>query len=66
MEYFPWPSVADVERRHILDTLRHCDGNRTRAAKLLGISIRGLRNKLRAVRQTRICCSEVERLQPVR
>ena len=30
----------------ILDTLDHCLGNRTHAAKILGISIRTLRNKL--------------------
>jgi DNA-binding NtrC family response regulator len=40
-------SVAEVERDLILDTLRHTLGNRTRAAHLLGISIRTLRNKLR-------------------
>jgi DNA-binding NtrC family response regulator len=39
-------TVADVERDLILDTLDHCIGNRTHAAKILGISIRTLRNKL--------------------
>jgi DNA-binding NtrC family response regulator len=39
-------TVADVERELILETLRHCAGNRTHAAKILGISIRTLRNKL--------------------
>ncbi len=39
-------TVADVERDLILDTLDHCHGNRTRAAGILGISIRTLRNKL--------------------
>jgi DNA-binding NtrC family response regulator len=38
--------VAEVERELILDTLDHCLGNRTHAAKILGISIRTLRNKL--------------------
>jgi DNA-binding NtrC family response regulator len=38
--------VADVERDLILETLKHCLGNRTRAANILGISIRTLRNKL--------------------
>ena len=41
-------TVADVERELILDTLSHCLGNRTHAANILGISIRTLRNKLRA------------------
>src|SRR5918997_3869825 len=39
-------NVAEVERDLILDTLDHCLGNRTHAAKILGISIRTLRNKL--------------------
>ncbi|MCB1538583.1 MAG: sigma-54-dependent Fis family transcriptional regulator [Rhodospirillales bacterium] len=40
-------SLADVERKLILDTLEHTLGNRTAAAKILGISIRTLRNKLK-------------------
>src|SRR4051794_21703933 len=39
-------TVAEVERDLILETLRHCLGNRTHAANILGISIRTLRNKL--------------------
>ena len=39
-------TVSDVERDLILDTLDHCLGNRTHAARILGISIRTLRNKL--------------------
>jgi DNA-binding NtrC family response regulator len=39
-------SVSEVEQHLILDTLDHCLGNRTHAAKILGISIRTLRNKL--------------------
>ena len=39
-------TVADVERDLILVTLKHCLGNRTHAANILGISIRTLRNKL--------------------
>ena len=39
-------TVAHVERDLILETLKHCLGNRTHAANILGISIRTLRNKL--------------------
>lgn len=41
-------SIASVEKEHILSTLDHCAGNRTHAANILGISIRTLRNKLKA------------------
>ncbi|HVY87844.1 MAG TPA: sigma-54 dependent transcriptional regulator [Hyphomonadaceae bacterium] len=41
-------TVAQVEQDLILSTLDHCLGNRTHAANILGISIRTLRNKLRA------------------
>lgn len=44
---FVGQSMAEVERRLIIDTLEHTLGNRTRAATILGISIRTLRNKLR-------------------
>ncbi|WP_425908061.1 sigma-54 interaction domain-containing protein [Nitrobacter sp. TKz-YC02] len=39
-------TVANVERDLILETLKHCLGNRTHASNILGISIRTLRNKL--------------------
>ncbi|WP_137181366.1 sigma-54 dependent transcriptional regulator [Roseomonas sp. AR75] len=42
--------VEEVEQELILETLTHCLGNRTRAAEILGISIRTLRNKLQEYR----------------
>ena len=39
-------SVAEVEKRLIFETLKATGNNKTRAAELLGISIRTLRNKL--------------------
>lgn len=39
-------SLGELEKRHILHTLDKCGGNRTHAARKLGISIRTLRNKL--------------------
>jgi DNA-binding NtrC family response regulator len=40
-------TVADMERALIFRTLEKCANNRTHAAKLLGISVRTLRNKLK-------------------
>jgi two-component system response regulator FlrC len=51
----PWPlenipddlmTIRDMERGLISKALRRTDGNRTHAAKILGISVRTLRNKL--------------------
>ena len=39
-------SLQQVERQLLLRTLAHQDGNRTRAARLLGVSVRTLRNKI--------------------
>ncbi|AIL65724.1 Transcriptional regulatory protein ZraR [Rickettsiales bacterium Ac37b] len=39
-------TVDSVEKELIMSTLKHCLGNRTHAANILGISIRTLRNKL--------------------
>jgi len=39
-------TVAAVERDLIMETLKHCYGNRTHAANILGISIRTMRNRL--------------------
>jgi DNA-binding NtrC family response regulator len=43
-------SVKAMERRLIMQTLNEVKGNRTRAAEMLGISIRTLRNKLHEYR----------------
>jgi DNA-binding NtrC family response regulator len=40
-------TLAEVVRKHIIVTLASCGGNRTHAAKILDISLRGLRDKLR-------------------
>jgi len=43
--------LDEIERRAILDTLRQTSGNQTRAAKVLGISDRTLREKIRRYRR---------------
>ena len=40
-------TLAELEKKHILAALEQCKGNRTHAAKLLDISIRTFRNKLK-------------------
>lgn len=44
--------LAELERLAIKEALRRVGGNRTHAARLLGISLRTLRNKLRAWRES--------------
>jgi DNA-binding NtrC family response regulator len=46
----PTMSVREMERALIMETLQATNGNRTQAAKVLGISLRTLRNKLREYR----------------
>jgi transcriptional regulator with GAF, ATPase, and Fis domain len=41
-------TLREVEQEHILRTLRAVDGSRTRAAKILGISLRCLQYKLKS------------------
>ncbi len=40
-------TVADVERELILQTLARCEGNRTHAARTLGMPLRTLRYKIK-------------------
>jgi DNA-binding NtrC family response regulator len=40
-------TVEAIERELVLQTLARCHGNRTHAARILGFSVRTLRNKIR-------------------
>jgi DNA-binding NtrC family response regulator len=43
----PGLKLEELERWYVLETLKRAAGNRTRAARDLGISLRGLQYKLR-------------------
>lgn len=47
----PGLTLREVERRYILSTLQNVGGNRTGAARLLGISVRCLQYKLKTYRE---------------
>jgi len=51
LEIRPGISLKEMEKAIIGVTLRETSGNRTRAAEMLGISLRTLRNKLREYRE---------------
>ena len=40
-------TVSEIERELVLQTLARCNGNRTHAARMLGLSVRTMRNKIR-------------------
>jgi DNA-binding NtrC family response regulator len=40
-------TVGEIERELVLQTLARWHGNRTHAARMLGVSVRTLRNKIR-------------------
>ena len=42
-----FPPLAEMERGYILQVMAHCQGNKSRAAELLGITRLTLRNKLK-------------------
>jgi two-component system response regulator FlrC len=49
----PFPgsvSVKEMETKLVIDALKACNGNRTKAASLLGITVRTLRNKIKEYR----------------
>jgi transcriptional regulator with PAS, ATPase and Fis domain len=59
-------TMYEVERRHILQTLAMVRGNRTKAAALLEISVRGLQNKLKAYARESAVTPPLSRLSATR
>jgi two-component system response regulator FlrC len=52
-------TIADMERELIIKTLKETGGNRTRAAELLGITVRTLRNKLNEYKEAGINVDDI-------
>ena len=46
LKIIPGTTISEMEKKLIIETLKHVNDNRTVAAELLGISVRTLRNKL--------------------
>jgi DNA-binding NtrC family response regulator len=57
-------TLAEVVRQHIVVTLASCGGNRTHAAKILDISVRCLRDKLRGYTNVGIAVTPVQQQKP--
>lgn len=55
--------LGELERMAIQEALRRVGGNRTHAARMLGISLRTLRNKLKAWRQAGVLMDEAQELE---
>lgn len=53
--------LADAERWMIMATLKKCEGNKTRAAALLGVSLKTLYNRLNAYRAQGFDLSDTDR-----
>jgi two-component system response regulator AtoC len=53
-------NLADAERWMIIATLKKCGGNKTRAAALLGVSLKTLYNRLNAYRAQGLDLSDVD------
>jgi DNA-binding NtrC family response regulator len=45
------PTLAEVEKAHILNTLKNVNGNKSQAAQLLGISLKTIYNKLASYKE---------------
>ncbi|MCS7048683.1 MAG: sigma-54 dependent transcriptional regulator [Verrucomicrobiae bacterium] len=59
-----FPTLSELERDHILAALRRCNDNRTHAARILDISVRTLRNKLKEYGYSRAASREAASARP--
>jgi DNA-binding NtrC family response regulator len=48
------PTLWEVEKNLIFDTLKEVNGNKTKASRILGISVRTMRNKLHEYKMTNL------------
>ena len=52
--------ISAIERELIIQTLGNYNGNRTRSAKILGISVRSLRDKIRSYRDQGVAVPDAD------
>jgi len=52
--------ISAIERELIVQTLGNYNGNRTRSAKVLGISVRSLRDKIRSYRNQGVAVPDAD------
>jgi DNA-binding NtrC family response regulator len=57
-------TLAEAVRKHIILALVACGGNRTHAARILNISVRCLRDKLRGYANAGIQVTPAQRTRP--
>ena len=57
-----FPSMDDVEKEHILLALGQAEFNRSKAAKMLGMNVRTLRNKINSYRETAVTPEDLAKL----
>ncbi|GJD64782.1 helix-turn-helix domain-containing protein [Methylobacterium frigidaeris] len=51
----PATTLAEAERKLVIETLIRCRGNRTHAAKMLGVSVRTVRNRIAEYKRIGVC-----------
>ena len=57
-----FPSMDEIEKQHIIRALDQAQQNRTKAAKLLGMNVRTLRNKINTYRESAVSDADLAKL----